>query len=326
MVIEEIQTAVNNWVRLESEGKCLEHDPLFLSWIHENPKHLQMFNEQKALLVEIDKLPEKFLQELKAEVKENREKINQKKRRKKFFLQSCAPLLVAASVLFLIYVNFFTHKVIFSNQYFASNKIQKDIHLPDDSKVTLDVNTHMDVQYYATSRNIKLSNGKAVFDVFSNKKRPFTITTNRINITVLGTKFEVVNHQQQTQVNVKEGVVKVSLPKENDRLLALVNKDESLILDKSNNILSLSKINSDNMALWSEGKFAFYQESIEHIFKEFSKYMDVEFSIENKTIAQLPVSGNFNVNHFDDFLMALPLIHPITVQKKENKIIITHRQ
>lgn len=325
MVIEEIQTAVNNWVRLENEGKCLEHDPLFLSWIHENPKHLQMFNEQKALLAEIDKLPDGFLEELKADVKENREKINQKKRRNKFLFKACSPL-IAASVLFVIYINFFTQRVVFSNQYFASNKIQKDIQLPDDSKVTLDVNTHMDVQYHATSRNIKLSNGKAVFDVFSNKKRPFTITTNRVNITVLGTKFEVVNHQQQTQVNVKEGVVKVSVPKENDRLLALVNKGESLILDKSNNIISLSKINSDDMALWSEGKFVFYQESIEHIFKEFSKYMDIEYIIENKTIAQLPVSGNFNVNHFDDFLMALPLIHPITVEKRENKIIITHRQ
>ncbi|RXJ60924.1 siderophore-interacting protein [Candidatus Marinarcus aquaticus] len=285
-----------------------------------------MFNEQKTLLAEIDELPEEFLQELKSEVKENREKINQTKRRKKLFLKSCAPLLVAASVLFVIYISFFAQRVLFSNQYLASNKILKDIQLPDYSKVTLDVNTHMDVQYYATSRKIKLSNGKAVFDVFSNKKRPFTIATNRVHITVLGTKFEVVNHQQQTQVNVKEGVVKVSLPKENDRLLALVNKGESLILDKSNNIISLSKTNSDDMALWSEGKFAFYQESIEHILKEFSKYLDVEFSIENKTIAQLPVSGNFNVNHFDDFLMVLPLIHPINVQKKENKIIITHRQ
>jgi len=327
MAIEEkVQIQASHWVSLENEGENLQENKYFISWINENPKHQKAYEKEKELIREVRDLPENFLNELKAEVKKDRENINKKKSSKKILLNTFAPLASAACVLFVLYFSFFRGNIKFSKQYLALNKIQKDIILPDSSKITLDVNTKIDVKYYDNKREISLSKGKAVFDVESNKQRPFVIKTGKVDITVLGTKFEVINKEKQTQVNVTEGVVKVTNPYAHDSLLVRVEKGQSVTLDKYSNIKPLKKIDINKTALWSEGKFSFYQESIENITKEFSKYIDIDVKIKNKKIALLPVSGNFSADSFDDFLKVLPLVHPLVIEKKEGKIIIKDKK
>lgn len=319
---EEILKQASHWVRLEKKGEDVYKNKDFILWINENPKHKKAYEEEKKFIQEVLSLPEDFLNELKVEVKNNRAKINRKKSRKRILINTFAPFASAACFLFVFYFSFFKEDIKFSKQYLALNKIQKNIILPDNSKITLDVNTKIDVKYYDNKRIISLSKGKAVFEVESNKQRPFVIKTEKVDITVLGTKFEVINKEIQTQVNVIQGVVKVTNPHSNDNLLTRIEKGESITFDEYSNIKLLNKIDINKTALWSKGKFNFYQESIENIIKEFSKYIDINIEIENRKIAKLPISGNFSANSFDDFLKVLPLVHPLVIEKKENRIII----
>ena len=61
------------------------------------------------------------------------------------------------------------------------------------------------------------------------------------------------------------------------------------------------------------------------IFFFLTKYIDIDISIQNDKISQLPVSGNFNAYQFDNFLSVLPLIHPIKIVKQDDKIIIKEK-
>ncbi len=319
---EQIEEQASHWVSLELEGQNLYKNKDFLLWIKENDSHKIAFEEEKKFINELHCLPKDFIDELKNEVNESIEQRNKKRQSKNKFLKIFTSISSAACIAFVLYLSFFMESITFSKQYLASNKVLKNITLPDNSKITLNTNTKIDVRYYESKREIFLSEGKAVFDVEANKQRPFIIKTQRVDITVLGTKFEVINSKNQIQVNVTEGVVKVTNPHFHDSLLVRVEKAQSATLDKYSNLKKLEKVDIKKVAPWSEGKFSFYQESIENIIKEFSKYIDIDVKIENEKIASLPISGNFSANSFDDFLKVLPLVHPITVKEEKGKILI----
>ncbi|RBQ30407.1 siderophore-interacting protein [Arcobacter sp. FW59] len=271
--------------------------------------------EDKELIRQVKSLPKDFLDELRNEVKQNREQINKRKR----FFKIVTPL-AAACIVAIFYVSFFVEFANYSKFYQASNKIQNNILLPDNSKISLDANTSIDVKYYKTKRVVELSTGKAIFDVTSNKEQPFIINANKINIEVLGTKFEVINFDEQIAVNVLEGRVKVSA--KDGKKISIVTTNQSLNLDKNANKISLKDENINDKLLWIQGKYNFNQTRLDKVFDEFSKHLDINIVFESQKAKYYPISGSFDVKHFDNFLKVLPKIHRVKVVKQDNMIVI----
>ena len=280
---------------------------------HEN-KNIS-FKEEQAFFTEINALPSEFLDELKVEVKENREKTNKRKAKIIFF----SSIASAACILIVAYFSFFFESITYSKNYLASTKVHKNIILPDNSIVSLDTNTEIKINFYANKREILLSKGKAFFDVSPNKNRPFIVKTDNTTIKVLGTKFEVINNRN-FELNVKEG--KVSISNKDNKLIALVTKNQNLKLNKFYKIDSLEYKDEKDIALWIDGKFNFKQESLKNVLSIFSKYIDIDVEIKDKNLENLKVSGNFNANEFEKFIDNLDLIHPVKIEKQGNKIII----
>ena len=272
-------------------------------------------HEEQKLMEEIHALPQPFLENLKREVRETREK----RRRQSLFLKRAVPFAAAACTLCVLYFTLFYDRITFAQTYIATSKVQHEILLPDSSKVSLDAHTSIDVTYFKSKRLVKLSQGKAVFDVFHDPKTPFIIQTDRINIKVLGTQFEIVNDPNRMEVNVKEGRVQVS--DQNDAPLALLTKGESLFFDTATHGLAIQKINAEKIGEWHTGKYTFYQASLKEIFNEFAKHLDITVYLDTR-VASLPISGNFDVHRLDAFLEALPLIHPVMIEKSATKIVI----
>lgn len=316
MAKNNIQEQASHWVSLEIDGKELKNNKEFNIWI-ETLENKTAFEEQKDLINGIKSLPKDFLDELKNEVKQNREIEN----RRKIFLKRVTPL-IAASILAIFYISFFVEFPKYSKEYSVSNKIQNNILLPDNSKISLDANTTITVKYYKNRRVVELSKGKAIFDISSNKEQPFIINTEKIDIEVLGTKFEVVNFENKLQVNVLEGIVKVSKSKEKNKELAIVEKGQSLQLDNNANIISQNSLNIEKMLQWNEGKYNFQQTNLEEVFNEFSKHLDINIIYEKEKAKRYQISGNFDVKHFDNFLNVLPMIHPIKIVKQDKTIVV----
>lgn len=197
---EKTQMKASHWVNIEKKKGTLKNNEEFNLWINKDPKHKTAYDEEKKLLSQINALPQNFLDELKNEVKSNR----QKRERKRYYFKTVSSIAIAACSLLVLYLTVFYENITFSQKYIATNKIQKDIVLPDGSKVFLDTNTNITVNYYKNRRDVFLSRGKAVFDVSPNKIRPFIINTDRVQVKVLGTKFEVIDTNNVIQVNVKE--------------------------------------------------------------------------------------------------------------------------
>ena len=90
---------------------------------------------------------------------------------------------------------------------------ERRVALPDGSFVTLAPGTTLRYQRVgATGRRIAYLRGEAFFDVFHDARHPFSVLTDQVVSTVLGTSFRVraVAGQPDVQVQVRTGAVRVS--------------------------------------------------------------------------------------------------------------------
>lgn len=311
---EKIDEQATFWASLEREGHDLGRHKGFARWLREDEGHQQAFLEEKRLVEEVKALPREFLLEIKNEVRGRREQI----KRQRILIKRLIPL--SACMLLVGYLAFFMEIASFKQLYVATHKIQSNIILPDDSRISLDAKTSAEVRYYKSKRLVQLSEGKAVFDVRPNSKAPFIIETERGEIWVVGTKFEVVNHDSFLRVSVSEGIVEVRSPKDGATVLR-VERGESLSLDAKHQTSEIQKIDPDKVASWQYGRYLFHQASLQEVLEEFGKHIDLRVNIEGSKIASLPISGSFDVNRLDDFLKVLPLVHPVRII--QNAEIIT---
>ncbi|TAJ28035.1 MAG: DUF4880 domain-containing protein [Reyranella sp.] len=85
----------------------------------------------------------------------------------------------------------------------------RTMQLEDGSTARLGPDTALKVEFAAAERRVILLSGEALFDVASDARRPFRVTTRDSVTTVLGTRFDVAVLSGSTTVGVAHGRVKV---------------------------------------------------------------------------------------------------------------------
>jgi ferric-dicitrate binding protein FerR (iron transport regulator) len=138
------------------------------------------------------------------------------------------PWAIAAAAAIILPVLFFTFFGWPGNQPIqtlsASNRIIRDT-LPDGTLVTLNTHSTLTRPRKFTHRDVKLQ-GEAFFQVATDKEHPFRLTAGGINITVLGTAFNVRSDSFAIQVSVESGRVRVA----NGKTAIEVSAGESITL------------------------------------------------------------------------------------------------
>ncbi|HET6630075.1 MAG TPA: FecR domain-containing protein, partial [Woeseiaceae bacterium] len=94
-------------------------------------------------------------------------------------------------------------------EYFTSIGEQQVIALPDDSHITLNTNTRIEVRYTPGERRIRLLQGEALFEVAPAPSRPFIVAAGDGILRAVGTAFTVKLQADEVEVTVTEGTVEV---------------------------------------------------------------------------------------------------------------------
>ncbi|MFK8037544.1 MAG: FecR family protein [Crocinitomicaceae bacterium] len=201
--------------------------------------------------------------------------------------------------------------IVFKNDELAA----KQIELPDGSVVDLAKNTtlayHPD---FENNRDVEL-NGEAFFNVFRNENNPFTINTDYGNVTVLGTSFNVNTFEEKTQVDVKTGLVALTL--KNTKIKLAVG--ESAWSDGIK-ISQKTDVNMNDLS-WNTGEFYFENTPIPTVIKFLeSFYGDViDSNIESDHCS---FSGSFSNQKIDGIIEALVLSCNLEFSKENNRFIL----
>lgn len=202
---------------------------------------------------------------------------------------------------------------------------QYQVILPDGTKVFLNAAsalTYPSSFHNLQKRQVQLK-GEAYFEVakmmIKGKRMPFIVQTERQEIAVLGTHFNVNNYadEQFSKTTLIEGSVSVKALGTSEVLRpgyqAVVGTDK----------LSVNEANIEEVLAWKNGYFTFDSEDIQTVMRKISRWYDVDVVYEGK-ISEDRFGGS--VSRFSDVtkvLRKLELTNKVHFRIEERRIIVT---
>ncbi len=168
------------------------------------------------------------------------------------------------------------------------------ITLPDGTTVWLNSNTNLVYpnSFTGDQRIVELD-GEAYFDVARNEAKPFIVKTDKYNVEVLGTAFNMEAYSAQSNFKTTLCTGKVRLFREE-------NLDESLYLNPGeaaeliDGQLRIVPANG-NIARWKDGLIVLDGQSFEEIVELFRKYYESQIVIRNENVRNLQYEGKLRI-------------------------------
>ena len=198
-----------------------------------------------------------------------------------------------------------------------------NLKLPDGTLVWL--NASSEIVYPAVfsggKREVQL-NGEAYFEVTHNVENPFVVRTERCDIEVLGTKFNVDAYSGSNDFStaLMEGSVKVTGNDSSFRPVLLKPDQEVRLKDGR---LMVSSISDYDQFRWREGLVCFKDVAFNELMTRFEKCYGIQIIVENKHLEEYTCSGKFRISDgVDNALRILQRDARYTFERNEDNSII----
>jgi ferric-dicitrate binding protein FerR (iron transport regulator) len=195
--------------------------------------------------------------------------------------------------------------------------------LSDGTEVWLNSGTTLTFpEHFAdNSRDITLD-GEGYFKVTKDKTKPFIVHTNKYNVRVLGTEFNVKSYTKNNyfETALLEGSVAIL----SDQSLPIILKENETVY-LSDSILTKGHINDFNYFKWREGLICFEKENLLSLFRKLELYYDIQIVLNNEQLLKWSYTGKFRIRDgVEHVLRVLQLRHEFqyTKDNESNMIII----
>jgi transmembrane sensor len=204
---------------------------------------------------------------------------------------------------------------------------QRELALDDGTKVHLNTDSVVRIDYQERERRIELAKGEAYFEVTKDREgRPFIVNAATTQVRVLGTKFSVRSTNNRTEVLVAEGKVEV-LP-DTARNAASVPAKVELVpgnvlrIDPEAQSVQMAAVNPDRVASWRSGTIEFDNATVEEVISEVNRYSKTPFVIADPRVKDVRLSGTFKVGDTQSVRFGLLDGFRITSSLEKDRILL----
>ncbi|WP_165044820.1 FecR family protein [Dysgonomonas sp. ZJ709] len=303
-------------------GQCSEEDLRQVMQDVQENKNLEIYNDylKKNWL---DSLDLENTAEEEQIYNEESTRLLQKLTRKRTVFQRLKPVIaIAASILVLLGVVYGSLKYKSFNQIWQVDyaEIQtgvgetRTVTLADGTQVTLNACSKLVYpgQFLEDERKVELT-GQAFFKVARNEDKPFIVHTDRFNVKVLGTEFDVRAYTEDEilSVNVESGKVQVDMPEAMTRLVA----NEKLIINTLNNNY-YKETGSGNVAVWRSGNLLFKKTPLKEVAKELERVYKCKITFKEGQSFDNLISGEHSNKSLESVLESLEYTSAIYYTRK----------
>lgn len=191
----------------------------------------------------------------------------------------------------------------------------RSIDLPDGSHVALNANSRLQVRYYPRRRETVLDKGEAFFKVAANASKPFTVESGTSQVRVVGTAFNVRAAPPEFVVQVQEGRVEVRSRALPDAPVLALGPGTGIAIDPVSGQRRTLSVVPDSVAEWRTGQIYFKRAPLQQVAQELSRQLDQPVVVDGESLQSLPVSGLLALQDPERFLLALPSVVNVRVQR-----------
>lgn len=180
---------------------------------------------------------------------------------------------------------------------------QTGVVLPDGSKMTMNTDSAVAINFHDGHREVTLLQGEAFFDVRHDAMHPFLVTGPFGITKVTGTAFSVRTDRQQDRVILERGHVDVRLRSGDGGHTQL---DPGEMVTASYQQLSGVKKSDPSIALaWRNGRLVFDAQPFTDVVHELSRYYAGRVFIIKSGLEKSLVSGNFRLDDIESAFRTL---------------------
>lgn len=207
-----------------------------------------------------------------------------------------------------------------SDRYQTAPYEQSRLALSDGSRMHLNVNTKVDVQYSSKRRNVTLTQGEGLFDVVHDAQRKFVVSIGRYEVIALGTRFAVNTLQDGTlEIIVEEGRVAVTRTTGRSKSASnngggfqeiIVAANERLSLDLESQAALVEAVTAKHLSAWSEAKLIFESTPLAEVAAEISRYIPETIEVSAR-LSDERVSGLIHIGNVENMLALLAGVVPV---------------
>lgn len=288
-------------------------------WIQENPENMREYMAQR-------KLHDMVLWRTEPVAEEN------SREKKHFSLRGvCMEAAKIAAVLAIVLLG--THYWTGKHQV-PEDKTWQSIYVPagqraelmlaDGTKVWLNSRSTLTFpgSFKGNIRNVKLD-GEGYFAVTKNVEQPFIVETNKCNVKVLGTEFNVMAYAADSvwETSLLEGAVEILVPGSNNSGMRL---EPNMMASLKGNRLVKGRIKEVDYFLWREGLLCFNDISVRDMIEKLKLYYGVDIVVNNTRILKNRYTGKFRTKDgVEHVLKVLRLNNKFTYTKDDETNVIT---
>ena len=209
--------------------------------------------------------------------------------------------------------------------YATTNKIEA-VKLSDGSSLQLDLATVIDVKLGDERRDIVFRQGRAMFQVAKDARRPFVVDAGVGTITALGTQFQVQREGDLVSVTLLEGSVGISSTGEGSgaRMLRLAPGQKANYTPAMNS-WAVEAADAAALTSWSQGFHVFGGTPLREAVAEINRYSKVRLELADASVGNLVVSGSFKLGDGKAVSEALPYALPVKTSEHAGTILISNR-
>lgn len=197
---------------------------------------------------------------------------------------------------------------------------RKQLTLADGTQLVLNSCSHVRYpQHFAKDcRSIELS-GEAYFRVTKNEKAPFVVKTQRFDVRVLGTSFDVKSYADDEiiSVSVESGKVQVDMP---DAMMRLGAHEQVLINTVSEGYVK--RYEETLVAAWVKGGLYFNSTPIRDVAKELERVYNCRITFASGQRFDNLISGEHDNKDLESVLKSIEYISHIKYKKDGRDILL----
>lgn len=200
---------------------------------------------------------------------------------------------------------------------------QEIVQLEDGTRLTLNTDSRVSIDYERGTRKVLLSHGEVYFDVAHNADRPFVVQLDDDNVRVLGTSFLVRRDGQETQVTLVTGSVLVNhggVDGLTNPALTLSPGERVRWREGATNQIDRPRL--DASLAWRRGELVLEQTLVADAVAEMNRYSRTPMVLNDDRAARARISGVFKTGDSETFAHTLARLYGLQVQRRGSKIVM----
>jgi transmembrane sensor len=201
---------------------------------------------------------------------------------------------------------------------YLTGKGQKSIvDLPDGTRVTLDVDSAVDVAFTGGRRNVRLLNGRAFFDVAHDRAHPFAVQAGGRVVTALGTQFDVRLTPGAVRIVLAEGSVSVASAPGRPAAPPVKLAPGQAFAAQDGAAGKVSSADVGEALAWRQGIVEFHDQPLSEAIRLLNRYTRAQIVIKDPSVAALRITGVFKTGDIERFGRSVSQVLPVQMVARD---------